>query len=217
MNLLIILCYTNSWRVIKVASTRKDKYQNLRNTIEEENNDLEETKEKPVLTEAKKKKINLEDLDLDFLDEKNNELKPSEKLKREQEQIYSTMEMKKVEVNDNKAAKVLNEVTEKRPSKELKGTIVFKRVDNVSSEEKEKNQKRFVKESKKIDEQVTRQISVKEVLDRSVKLDKTTKFDRMKNIKKEEKYQENNPAILVLSIILVLAVVAIILILIATL
>lgn len=217
MNLLIILCYTNSWRVIKVASTRKDKYQNLRNTIEEENNNLEEKEEKTVVTETKKKKINLEDLDLDFLDEKNNELKPSEKLKREQEQIYSTMEMKKVEVNDNKAAKVLNEVTEKRPSKELKGTIVFKRVDNVSPEEKEKNQKRFVKESKKIDEQVTRQISVKEVLDRSVKLDKTTKFDRMKNIKKEEKYQENNPAILVLSIILVLAVVAIILILIATL
>ncbi len=200
-----------------MASTRKDKYQNLRDTIEEENNNLEEKKEKPVSPETKKKKINLEDLDLDFLDEKNNELKPSEKLKREQEQIYSTMEMKKVETNENKAAKVLNEVTEKRPSKELKGTIVFKRVDNVSSEEKEKNQKRFVKESKKIDEEATRQISVKEVLDRSVKLDKTTKFDRMKNIKKEEKYQENNPAILVLSIILVLAVVAIILILIATL
>lgn len=200
-----------------MASTRKDKYKELRNTIEEENKVAEVEKVVKPVVEPKKKKVNLEDLDLDFLDEKNNELKPSEKLKKEQEHIYSTMEMNKVEVNDNKASKVLNEVTEKRPSKELKNTVVFKRVDNVSSEEKEKNQKRFVKESKKIDEQATRQISVKEVLDRSVKLDRTTKFDRMRNMKKDEKYQENNPAILVLSIILVLAIVAIVLIVIAAL
>ncbi|MBE6124187.1 MAG: hypothetical protein E7184_01405 [Erysipelotrichaceae bacterium] len=199
-----------------MASTRKDKYKELRSTIEEENIEVEVKKE-VVAPQPKKKKVNLEDLDLDFLDEKNNELRPSEKLKKEQEHIYSTMEMNKVEVAENKAAKVLTEVTEKRPSKELKGTIIFKRVDNVSSEEKEKSQKRFVKESKKIDEQATRQISVKEVLDRSVKLDKTTKFDRMKNIKKDEKYQENNPALLVLGAILILAIFAIVLIVIATL
>lgn len=172
-----------------MASTRKEKYQSLRDLIEEKEVPSSETNEK----------VDLERLNLDFLDNHKEEDKATEKLEEANEKVFSTMEMKKV-TPEAESSKILQEMNQKAPSR--KETTTLKRTESISLEEKERNQKRFVNES-------TRQISSKDVLDRSVEIDKSKKQRKQRD--RKDDYAENYGAIVrVILVILLLAIAAIV-------
>ena len=176
-----------------MASTRKEKYKNLRESLEDDKvNEGEENS-----------KVDLEKLNLEFLDNHKEEAKATEKLEEANEKIFSTMEMKKV-AEDNEASKILQEVNRKAPSN--KETTTLKRNEGISLEERERNQKRFVNES-------TRQISSKDVLDRSVEIDRS-KRERKRD--KKDDYEDNYGAIVkVILIVLLLSIAAVVLLILA--
>ena len=176
-----------------MASTRKEKYQSLRESLEE----------KEVVNNEDESKVDLDKLNLGFLDNHKEEEKVTDKLEEANEKIFSTMEMKKVS-EDNEASKILQEVNRKAPAS--KETTTLRRNEGISLEERERDQKRFVNES-------TRQISSRDVLDRSVEIDKNKK-ERSK--KSKDDYQDNYGGILkVILVVLFLAIAAIILLILA--
>ncbi len=176
-----------------MASTRKEKYQNLRESIQE-------TEENVSVQENK---VDLEKLNLDFLDSHKEEAKATEELEEANEKVFSTMEMKKVSV-DSEASKILQEVNKK--ASYPKETTALKRTESIPLEERERNQKRFVNES-------TRQISSKDVLDRSVEIDKSK--NRIKKDKRDD-YEQNYGAIIkIILVIFFLAIAAIVLLILA--